>query len=332
MPTESKHNGLLSIIRKQAAALRRLLRTSRGHDIAVYCLFLAISYGFWVIMRLNDVDQRDFDVSLHISGVPNNVTFISDPPKDIHVTVRDQGVALLRYDWGSTKPLDFSYADFTYDEVNDRLVLSSQKLNARLRDIYSGSAQIMTVRPDSLSLVVTTRKPSMAKVIPDVSVTTSSQTVISGPITVRPDSVRIYTATHAALPELTVHTEKLIRTGLEDTLRVKLEIIAPKGAKVVPSSVTITVPVEPLMAKKEDVSVHVVNSGTTKYVLFPSTVSVSYLVPMSLYHSTKTGPIIVRGDFAKRSDDRIPIEIVSASPQFMSIELATDSIEYLIEE
>lgn len=331
MPTRSKHTGFINQVRRQAAAVRRLLRTSRGHDILVYCVFLAISYGFWLIMRLNDVDQRDFDVPLQIQGTPENITYISDVPKSVHVTVRDQGIALVRYDWGSSKALNFNYTDFTHDEVNDRLVLSSQKLNSRLREIYTGSAQIMTVRPDSLSLLVTTRKPSMARVIPDIEVSTSTQSVISGPITVSPDSVKIFTPTHSALPGPTVHTEKLIRSGLEDTLRIKLELLSPQGARVEPSSVTVTIPVEPLIAKKQEVNVNIVNAGDTRYVLFPATVNVSYLLPMSMYHS-ESGTIIVRGDFNERSENRIPIEIVSHSPYFRGVELATDSVEYLIEE
>lgn len=297
----------------------------------VFCLFLGISYGFWLIMRLNEVDQRDFDVPLLITDVPEDVTFISEVPQSIHVNVRDQGIALVRYDWGSAKALKFNYSDLAYDEVNDRVVLSSQKLNSRLREIYNGSAQIMSVRPDSLSLLMTTRQPSKAKVISDINVTTSSQSVIAGPVTLSPDSVKIYTATHAALPELTVHTEKLILTDVNDTVRVSLKLIAPKGAKVEPASVNVTIPVEPLMAKKQDVSVNIINAGTTKYVLFPSTVTVSYLLPMSMYHSS-TGTIIVRGDFNERSDNRIPLEIASHSPYFKAVELATDSVEYLIED
>lgn len=332
MPTKSNHNGIVDFLRKQVAAIRRLLRTSRGRDILTYLLFLAISYGFWMIMRLNDTDQRDFDVPLRITNVPEKVTFISDVPGSIHVTVRDKGIDLLRAKWSGSKTLTLNYADFTFDEVKDRVTLNSQKLSTRVHDLYPGGSQIMAIRPDSLSFIVTNRRPSLAIVTPDVEVTTTSRTVISGPITVSPDSVKIYSTPHSPLPKLKLRTEKFIQSGISDTLRVKLEVLAPIGMRVEPSKVTVTIPVEPLMAKKRDVDVQLINTHGHKVVLFPAKVSVSYLLPMSMYNSSKSGDITVSADFSRRADSKIPVEISGAPKYFRALELATDSVEYLIEE
>lgn len=332
MPNKNNHIGILKYMRRQVAKFRHLLNTSRGRDILTYLVFLAISYGFWMIMRLNETDQRDFDVPLRIANIPEKVTFITEVPQTIHVTVRDKGIDLLRTKWSGSKPLTINYADFAFDEVNDRVVLNSQRLSNRVHDVYAGASQIMAIRPDSLSFIVTNRRPSLGVVIPDVEVTTTSRTVISGPITISPDSVKIYSTPHSPLPKVRLRTEKFIQTGVSDTLRVKLEVIAPAGTRVEPSKVTVTIPVEPLMTKKRDIDIQVVNAHGHKVVLFPSKVSVSYLLPMSLYNSANGSNISVCADYGRRSDNKIPLEVSGTPSYFRAIELATDSVEYLIEE
>ena len=87
MPNKSKFS--IRTLRLWVVKTHRLLRSSRGRDILIFLLFLAVSYGFWVILALNDDMQQDVSVRLEIANVPKGYTFITEPPRELSLSVRD---------------------------------------------------------------------------------------------------------------------------------------------------------------------------------------------------------------------------------------------------
>lgn len=311
---------------------RHLLRSSRGQDVLLFLLFVLVSYGVWMILKLNDTTHYDFDVELKISDVPEGIHFISEVPENLHASVLDKGLNLVKTAWGGKPELKLEYSDFNYDEVNDKLTVSRQTLRSQMRAIFGNNAQITATTPDSLSFIVTKRAPRKVKVIPDVDVTPVGQCVISGPVTVKPDSVLIYSPAHAKVPPQTILTERLVRSEIKDTLTFELSILNSSTTKAEPSKVMVTIPVEPLMSKTRNVAVELINepsSGTV--VLFPTKVPVSYLLPMSLFNAER-GTVTVVADYSKRSADRIPIRITSYPNDYRAVEVSTDSVDYIFEQ
>ncbi len=331
MPSRNNDTGISRTLRKWAVALHRLLRSSRGKDFFIFLFFLGVSYIFWIIMTLNDDIQQDVNVNLEITNIPENYTFISEPPRFLQVGLRDKGTVLANYSLSGIKTLRINYSDFTYDESKDRITLTAQQLNARLRNIFDPSTQIISIRPDSLNFIVTDRMPNLARVIPEVEATPASQFVISGPVTVSPDTVKVYSARHLRVRPSTVKTVKVTRSELKDTLVVEVRLQSETGTRIEPGSVKITVPVEPLISKRREIAVQLVHTPeNSNIVLFPSRVNVSYLLPMSLYNSENT-VVTVSADYARHQNGKIPLTIGALPDFYRSVELSADSVEYLIE-
>lgn len=329
MPNRSKFS--IRTLRLWAVRIHRLLRSSRGQDILVFLLFLAVSYGFWVILALNDDMQQEVSVRLEIADVPKGYTFITEPPRELSLSVRDKGTVLANYSISGGKTLKINYADMAFDDENDRVTLSQQALENRLRSFFDPTTQIVSMRPDSLSLIVTDRAPNLAKVIPDVEVTPASQFVISGPIRVEPDTVSVYSARHLRVRPRTVNTLKITRSELRDTLTVEVRLQSEAGTRVVPGKVRLTVPIEPLISKSREIAVQLIHASDDVVVLFPSRVRVSYLLPMSLYNS-ENNVVTVTADFARRHGGKIPLTIGALPDFYRGVELSTDSVEYLVEQ
>lgn len=330
---KSKDKNFLKSLWSKAVAYHRLLRGSRSKDLLIFLLFVCVSYVFWLILTLNDDMQSDVKVRLEISDVPADVTFISEMPENIQVSVRDKGTSLFNYSWGGSPLLKINYSDFTYDALKDRIVLGEQQLNSLLRGTFGTSAQIVSMRPDSLSLTITDRPATLAVVSPQIEVTAAAQSVIFGPITVSPDTVKIYSARYVRVDKLpVVETVKITRSDAKDTLHIEAPLVPESGIRMVPDKVTITVPVEPLIAKTREVSVQIVGASNPKsIVMFPSRVKVSYLLPMSLYNS-ESGIVTVSANYAHRSANKIPLDLGALPDYYQSVELLTDSVEYLIEQ
>lgn len=329
MPTKSKFS--LRTLRLLIVKVLRLLRSSKGRDLLIFLLFLAVSYAFWVILALNDDIQQEVRVRLEISDVPQGYTFITEPPEYLTLGVRDKGTVLANYSLSGGKTLKIDYSDMVFDESRDRVTLSPQVLENRLRSFFDPTTQIISMRPDSLSLIVTDRTPNPAKVIPDVDVSPASQFVIAGNIKVVPDTVSVYSARHLHIRPRTVSTVKITRTELKDSLTLEVRLQSEPGTRMVPDKVRLTIPVEPLISKNREVPVNLLHATDDMVVLFPSYVRVSYLLPMSLYNS-ENNVVTVTADFSKRNNGKIPISIGALPDYYRGVELSTDSVEYLVEQ
>ena len=333
MPTESNTDEQKQQPRGLWSRCKRLLHSSRGKDVLIFVLFLLVSYVFWVVMSLNDDMQRDVSIGLEITDVPRGTTFISVVPANLNINVRDKGAVLANYKWGGLPQLRLSYKDFTYDDRTDRIVLGKQDLESKVRSLFSSSTQLLSIRPDSLSLVVTDSPGVRAKVHPDIEVTPSAQSVISGPIRIQPDSVTVYSARKMPIAAREVRTMHVVRNGLTDTLVMEVRLHPESGTRIVPDRVRVTVPVEPLISKKRTVAIELINDPEAEgknVVVFPSQVTVDYLVPMSHY-STESGVISVQADFRNRSNTHIPLSLAPVPEYYQGVTLSTDSVEYLIE-
>lgn len=310
-----------------------LLRSSRGRDVLVFFAFALVSYGFWVILSLNDDVQRELHVRLEITDVPEGVTFISEPPQHIQVSLRDKGSVLAGYIWNGTPTLKLDYGQMEQDALKDRVVLGEQQLQARVHALFPATAQVVSIRPDSLSLIVTDRPGRIAQVIPDVNAVADPQSVICGPITVSPDTVMVYSARHLSATPRTVRTMTVNRTDLKDTLVLEVRLHPESGVRMVPDRVKMTIPVEPLIAKKRTVPVTLLHGshGQQGVVMFPSAVTVSYLVPMSKYGS-ESGVMTVNADFLERTGSKIPLSLGAVPEGYQGVSLSVDSVEYLIEQ
>lgn len=331
MPKNRPDKKLKGNWRRQAARIRRLLRASRTKDALLFMAFICVSFVFWLILALNDDTQREMRLALEITDVPSEIKFISEPPEYVQVSVRDKGTVLANYSLGGSPALKVRYSDMVYDEVSDRVVLGEQALGARVRNAFGATTQVVSVRPDSLSLVITDRAPTLATVTPDIDVVPSPQFVISGPVTVSPDTVRVYSARHLRVRPRKVTTVKVAHSGAKDTLVFETRLLPVAGTRFEPDRVTVTVPVEPLISKTREVPVQLIQAANRQdIVLFPSRVKVSYLLPMSLYDS-ETGVVTVSADFSQRSATRIPLSVGSLPDYYRGVELSTDSVEYLIE-
>ncbi len=329
MPT---NNNLIDSLRALLGRVWAMARSSRGKDVTIFCMFLLVSYVFWVIMSLNDDSQRELKVKFAIVNKPKDVTFISDVPQTLQVAVRDKGTVLTSFIWNGTPTLELDYERLTAYPDRDRVGLSESALNTQVRGLFAATTQVVSIRPDSLSFIITDRPGRKSIVMPDLNITPSPQSVISGPITIQPDTVTVFAARHLAAYPRVVHTQSVVKSNVKDTLVMEVKLRAESGVKIIPNRVKVTVPIEPLISKKRTVPISLANAGgdAASVVIFPSNVTLSYLLPMSRY-SNENPVISITADYSHRSAAKLPLVISSLPDYYQGAALDIDSVEYIIE-
>lgn len=328
-----KRNNIFTRLSDAVRALRALLGSPRGKDVLLFLLFVCVSYGIWLAMTLNDEAQKEVQVPLKIEGVPEGVTFISDVPQTLLVSVRDKGNNLFNLKLSGARSLNIPFSEMNSEPGSSRVTIPATELTSRVRSLFSQQAQVQSVRPDSLNLIYTDKPGRRVKVEPVVKVSTSWQSVISGSVKVEPDSVTVYSVSKLGSNFHRVNTMELSLDDVSETYTGKLRLNLPIGSRAVPDVVTVTVPVEPLIAKQRAVAVSIKDApDNASVVMFPSRVDVTFFVPMSRYNS-EVGAITVYADFRRRSPStaKMPIYLGSAPEVCRDVTLAVDSVEYLIE-
>lgn len=309
----------------------RGVKTSKGfHNALVFLAFVAVATAFWAILALNDSVTRTFDVRLKIVNVPDTVTFITDPPESIHVTLRDKGTNILRSGVLQHTQIDINFRDYA---SNNQFRFTKNDMNAALRSAFGSTAQIGAVSLDSLYLQFTTEKGKRVPVIIRADLSAAPGKVIAGKPTTETSSVKVYSLSDELDTITRVYTSSIVRRDLAETTELVVNLTPIRNAKLVPSSIKVRIPVEPLVKKESFVEVKAVNvPAGISLLLFPSKVPVSYYVPMSHFND-QTDPVTISVDYAdtKLSDlDRLPMTVNIVSPLAVNPQLEFESVEYTL--
>lgn len=308
---------------------KRIRTSSRFHNFMMFLIFVAIAAVFWFILALNDSVTETFQVRLSIQNVPDSVTFITDPPADLHVTLSDKGTNILRSGVVKHPTVNLNFRDYAHEGV---FRLSAADMTAELKADL-GVSQITAASIDSLRLYYTTQPGKRVPVMVQSDVTASSGNIISG----APVSLTRFVNVYSYRDEVdTVHrvlTQRLVKKDLSQTSEFDVKLKPIQGVKIVPSQVKVRVPVEPLVHKETYVEVDVENlPAGASLLLFPNRVPVSFYVPMSRFNNENVPMHVVvdYNDTHRTRGSRIPVRVRDHAQGLINVELKTDSVEYTL--
>jgi hypothetical protein len=313
--------------------LKEDLRTKMGRNVLTFLIFWVIATIFWFVMALNDEVQKDYKLPLSFLDFPENLTVISGEVPTVNVTVKDKGSALAKFAWGSAPQLKLNYSDFTKSKDN-HLQLSSTQLSSAIRQIFGSSASLISIRPDSLYLHYTTNPGVPVRVVVDAEISTLPQYEQFGAPRASTDTVMIYSNLKERLHLKEIKTAPISLSRLADSTTVEVNLIVPEGMRAIPSTIKVTIPIEPLVSKTRKLNIEAINvPAGTRLIPFPSVVEATFLVPKSVYttNSTTLKAVIDYKDVSA-GKSTIPVKLSGVPAHYQNATLATREVEYLVEK
>lgn len=306
---------------------RELVNTK---SLLTFLIFVGIATLFWFIMAINDSYQTSLDVNLRITNVPDSVTFISDPPQTVHINIRDKGTSLLRAA-GIRKPaLSINFKEFASDGV---MRISHSSLSSGLRAVFGQTAQISSIQPDSIVLAYSTAPGKKVPIVISSDITAAVGYVVAPRLSPSVGSVKIYSAGDQVDTVKKVHTELISKSNLSETTKVTVKLRPVKGVRIEPSTIQVTIPVEPLVSSQAIVEIKVINVPAGQSVLlFPSKIPVTYYTPMSHFndHTPNVEVIADYSAVASSSRNKIPLAITRYPAYLNNVQLKYDSVEFTV--
>lgn len=309
---------------------KKIKRTSAFHNTLVFLMFVAVATVFWFFMVMNDSVQESVDMKIHITNVPDSVTFITDPPENVHIGVRDKGTKLMRVIFASEPALDIDFREYAEDGL---FRLSAADFMGIVKQSLGQSAQVINMSVDSLRFEYTDHPGKRVPVHVVADIEAQSGKIISGKPHPSVSTVLLYSARVPLDTISSVSTQPLVRRNLEETTTEVAEIQPIKGVKIVPAKIDVTVPVEPLVKKTQLVPVQVINIPAGQSVLlFPNKVEVSYYLPMSRFNDELKGFSVI-ADYRDLADDktgRVQLHLAQHPSIAVNARMRSESVEYTI--
>ncbi len=304
-----------------------LKKSSGSSDSFRFIGFVAVAAVLWFTLSMNDSVQDSFDVGIKIVNVPDSITFISDPPKRIHVSIRDKGTALLRNAVMHKAVLQINFNEYSQ---NNTLLYSKAEIYAGLRDIFGSNATIVSVSVDSIRCEYTSDEGRRVPIDVVSNVEAAPGYTIAGSPIPSQKSVLIYSNSVNVDTVLRVFTNPVFTKNLSETTEVEVGIAPIRGVRIVPSKIKVRIPVESMVKKSHQVDVRPMNAPAGhSMLLFPSRIEVSYYVPMSRF-SQQDPRIEVVADYQRRTVDKLAVEVMSNPDWCVNVKPSVDSVEFTL--
>ena len=303
-----------------------------NREFLVFLVFLLVAVVFWFLQTFKDNTSVNLNFEFELVGVPKNIIWTSDLPKEVTVTVTGRGFSILDY---LTKPekhrltVDFS----TLADDGDKITIDNTTWKRLLTRELGSSLKYTSVNPSILEIYYSTGAHKYVPVVFGGKVKVEDQHVFCG-IDINPLYVDIY-APDAVFDTISViPTAKVSYTQLTDTMQVRLALAPPRGVKCDPDSVDATICVDLFTTKKMQLPVlaeHVPDNIIVRP--FPSTISVTFRVSASLYAdiTEKDFAVVVDYDNIKPGDQRLPLILRSQPEGISNVQMSPNTVEYIIE-
>ncbi len=310
-------------------SLKRFTRTTKGGDLLVFFICAGIATIFWLFLSLYEETERDFDIPFVVENIPDSIVIVEPIPSTFNIVAQGKGVQFLALICRDVKPLKVNFKDYA---SSGYFSISRQKLDILFREYFGQGVKLVTMRPESVKASFTSNVGKKIPIELNCDVQPNYQYVISGPIRANVDSVMVYSANDIPRDMVSVTTYPLVRSGLKDTTVYTVKIKPVEGMRIIPDQIKVTVPVEPLISKKRNVPIDVINVPDDKRLLiFPSSVDISYLVPMSAYNKDVNVRLFVDYSAINRSSQKVQVQSSGISGVFRNFRFRPDSVEYIIE-
>ena len=325
----------MSEIQKHNNFFKKIKRLLFTKDAFVFLFFLALSGAFWFVQSLDQQRETVLRIPVDYMGIPEDVELTNELPRRIDVTIRDEGLTLLKYNKSNTVPLALDLERVYF--AKGRIVITADQLKNRISRYVLPTTAVLKFNPDSIVVEYFKLESATLPIKLQGDVKLSSLYVLSDSVRIEPSKVKVFGPKEVVDTMTAVFTEKLDLRTVDDTTLVKVKLEKPKqGIKYSFDDVNVGIFVEMFTEKKIEVPITIINAPENVNVrLFPHTVSVTYNVGISNFNRVKENDIQVIFDYTEAKElqrRRYELQIKNNSKYISSIRSTPERVEFLIEE
>lgn len=304
-------------------------------EFLFFLFFLALSGIFWLMMTLNETYEQEIPVGLRLTGIPKNVVMTTEMSDTAYITVRDKGFMLLSYITSSKlHPLTYNFSSYA-DRQTNKGQISVADIQKSVRQQLFASTVITAIKAERLEFYFNYGLNKEVEVKLVGNVVPASNFYLSH-VQFSPEKVVVY-ATKDKLDSIhSVTTEYQNIVNFDDTVVRKVRLKPIVGAKIVPSTISLTLYPDILTEESVEVPITAINKPEGLTVrTFPQKVKVRFTVGASMFRTIRPSDFQVVVDYreiAARPSDKCNLYLQSKPRGVSNAHLEIKQIDYLIEQ
>ncbi len=301
----------------------------------IFLIFLIVSVFFWILQSLQNVTEFGLDIPVTYTEIPGNLEITNDMPDGIHVTLRDKGT-LMYYYYKHLKDLTVSIDPMEWYRGEGRSSIPSGTIESRLRYKLRSSTQLLSIKPDTLSINFVHKLSKKLPVSFKSDLILANQYMLTEKPQITPSFITAY-ASKEILDKLdSVETVKLSVKDLKNTSDYSVELKSIKGVNFSTNKVKAKLMVEEFTERSMLIPVKGRNFPSDENLLsFPSQIKIVFFVGLSSY--TKINALdfnlVVDYDSLRNANANNLKPILERYPSSIrNIRLIPETVECLIEK
>jgi hypothetical protein len=303
-------------------------------DILSFLLFFAISACFWYVHALGKERERNIIVPIKYTGIPLNLFMINNPPSEISLDIKDQGVRLFEYSDKNLSPITIDLSRVFYQK--GEILITPDQLKSRVIRYLKPTTTILDIHPDSL-LIKYEKLSSKTLPIEFVGkIDLAHQYMFSDKIRLQPNVLTVFG------PKSILDTLKIIRAecavvkNISDTISFRCKLKPSKLTHYSVSETKVTIFVEQFTERKVQIPITILNCPSNLAVrTFPAFVNATYIVGLSQFKTLNPSDIQVYVDFNELKSDQQSkqlLKIINNSIHISNIKISPVEVEFILEQ
>lgn len=328
-------NQLFTTFRYLYKKVKNFLSRAQSKELLTFLFFLCLSFLFWILQSMNEEAEATYRIPVRYRNVPEDIVFTTVPPSQLTLRIKDKGIILLNYSFGKPfQPVDVDVKPYLANNKGT-IRINEEQLGALLKKQLNVSTTLLSLYPDTLLIHYSKQGDKLVPVRLDGMLTAGAQFQVGSDIQLKPDSVRVFAARTILDTLQSVSTTALQLSELSDTVVRKLSLRPIKGAKIVPSQVQITIPVEEYTEKVMSLPIMVEGlPDSLQLRTFPSMVQLSCFVVLRDFKDVTPESFRVAVDYhnVREGVSRLPVEVLEIPQNVTNVHCKPDSVEFIIEE
>lgn len=314
---------------------KKFLAKVLNKEVLIFVFFLFVSCVFWLTTVLNDTMEREIDVPIRLTGVPNGVIMTSNTTDTLRVVVRDKGFTIANYIYGDGVPtLEIAYSMLHISD--DNASMTNTELQKNISRVLNASSRIVQMKPDRLVFYFNHGKSKKVPIVLNGTVT-AAESYFLEPISFTPDSVVVYAPDGILSKIKEIRTARTEITDVNTAQMHKVRLAPPEGVRCVPEIVSMNLNAVILTEGIVNVPIKAVNmpEGMTLRT-FPARVQIKYVIASSRYQDITEDQFTVEADYHYIEENpdskKCPLVLRVVPRHALRPQMEFTEVEYLIEK
>ena len=318
---------------------KEMLFGTKSHELLVFCFFLAVSFGFWLLQALNETLEREVQVNLDLENVPPDVVIIDSLPSALSVVIHDRGLALARHSFSTLfhpNHLEIDFKKFATEQNEAEVYISAAEIRRMFGQVFAPTTSIQSYSPDTLHF---SYNHGLSRTLPvrlAFSFKAQSQNYIQS-IQIEPDSVRVFAPATMLDTMHSVYTEAFLIDGLHEAGSYHVGLHKQKLVKYDPKEISIKVNVGYYTEKTVRVPIIGLNfPADRKLRTFPAQANITFRVESGRYLQITAEDFVIATTYEElmdnTADSKLLLHLRTVPEGVSNVRISPLEVDYLIEQ